>query len=436
MQSDDNQPRQMQPAPPPEYYVPAYYYEDEIDLHDYVNVLVKYWWIVIGLPVVAVALAAIVGFVMMKPTYEATSLVAITRPRYVVQFTEQFETVPLDQRQVPLKAYPSLATSSDLLTELLPLVADQLPEGARDLRQLQGMVSARSGSDASLIELTVTAGDPEVAANIANVWALRFADKVEEVYGQTAHEIEAFEEQLGSAAARRDAAEAALVEFQSRNNSAVLQAQIGDKQASLSSYLAARRSLERVNQDATALSQRLSRQPGGSDTSYSDEITALLIQMHSLVSADGLSLQLQLPAVEAASGRSLADQIDLLDSLVAVLQDLSAELETMSAAVEPELLALQAQLESVQNELNSLKDERDIARELYQSISLKLDEARLSQSTNGREIQVAAQAIPPLSPSGPRKMMMIAVAGALGLMLGVFGAFVVNFFVTGPKKRR
>ncbi len=137
---DDNRPRQIQPAQPaqpPEYYVPAYYYEDEIDLHDYVNVLLKYWWIVVGLPVIAVALAAVLGFVIMKPSYEATALVAITKPRYIVQFTTQFETVPLDQRQVPLKAYPSLATSSDLLTGLLPLVADQLPEGSRDLRQLR-----------------------------------------------------------------------------------------------------------------------------------------------------------------------------------------------------------------------------------------------------------------------------------------------------------
>jgi len=304
------------------------------------------------------------------------------------------------------------------------------------LRQLSGMVSARNGSDASLIELTVTASDPVVAANIANIWAVRFAAKIEEVYGQTAHEIEAFEGQLVSAAARRDAAEAALVSFQARNNSAVLEAQIEDKQAALASSLTARRTLERVRQDAAALSQRLALQPSSSTTSYSDEITALLIQVHSLVSADGLSLQLQLPAIEAASGRSLAEQITLLKNLAAALEDLDAELEAKAQAVEPELLALQSQLESVQNELNSLEDERDIARGLYQSISLKLDEARLSQSTNGREIQVAAQAVPPLSPSSPRKMMMVAVAGALGLMGGVFGAFVVNFFVTGPKKRR
>lgn len=435
MQSDDNQPRQMQPAQPPEYYVPSYYYEDEIDLHDYVNVLVKYWWIVIGLPVVFVAIAAILGFLVMQPTYEATAMVAITRPRYIVQFTNQFETVPLDQREVPLKAYPTLATSSDLLSSLLPLVADQLPEDSRDLEQLQSMVAARSGSDTSLIELTVTAGDPEVAANIANIWAARFADKIEEVYGQSAYEVEAFESQLEMASARRDAAETAVVEFQARNNSVVLEAQIQDKRASLNNYLLARRSLEQVQQDATALSERLAMQSPGSTTTYSDEITALLIQVHSLVSADTPNVQLQLPAIEAASGRSLTEQIALLDNLVTTLDKLDGELEAKSAGVEPELLALQAQLETVQAELNKLTDERDIARGLYQSISLKLDEARLSHETNGREFQVAAQAVPPILPSSPRKVLMIAVAGALGLMAGVLGAFVVNFFATGPKKR-
>lgn len=432
---NDDQPREIQPAQPPEYYVPAYYHDDEIDLHDYVNVLLKYWWIVIGLPVIAIALAAVLGFVIMEPSYEATALVAITRPRYVVQFTTQFETVPLDQRQVPLKAYPSLATSDDLLTTLLPEVADQLPEGARDIRQLRGMVSARSGSDSSLIELTVSASDPEVAANIANIWAVRFADRIEEVYGQTAHEIEAFEAQLVSAKQRRQAAEAAVIEFQARNGSAVLEAQILDRKSGLAAYLSARRTLERVTQDAQALRDRLGMLPAGSASNFSDDITSLLLEVHSLISSDGISLQLQLPSGETAPGRTVAEQIAFLDNLASVLSDLDADLEEKAKALEPELMALQAELESVSNEFEALVAERTIARGLYESISLKLDEARLSLAANGNEVRVAAQAMPPLTPSSPRKMMMIAVAGAFGLMAGVFGAFVVNFFATGPKKR-
>ncbi len=297
------------------------------------------------------------------------------------------------------------------------------------------MVSARNGSDSSLIELTVSAPDPEVAASIANIWAVRFAEKIEEVYGQTAHEIEAFEVQLTSAEQRRQSSESALVEFQSRNNGAVLSAKILDRTTALGSYLAARRTLERVTQDSRALRDRLVMLPAGSTSNFSDDITSLLLEVHSLISSDGISLQLQLPSGETAPGRTIAEQVDFLDNLSSVLSDLDTELAEKAASLEPELMALQAQLETINNELKALEAERDIARGLYESISLKLDEARLSLATNGREVQVAAQAVPPLMPSAPRKMMMIAVAGALGLMAGVFGAFVVNFFVTGPKKR-
>ncbi|NPV06726.1 MAG: hypothetical protein HPY83_02030 [Anaerolineae bacterium] len=434
MDSERDKQRQLQPAPPEYYPPPYYYYEDEIDLHDYVNVLVRYRWLVIGLPLLAVLVAAALGFVFMEPSYEATALVAIIRPRYVAQFTTSFETIPYDQQQLPLKAYPTLATSSDLLQQLLPLVADRLPEGSRSVRHLKDMVSARSGQDASLIELTVAAPDPELAAYIANIWAEQLADRIQEVYGQTAHEIAAFEERLADAAERRQAAEDAVIEFQSRNPGSVLEAQIADRKSALSSYFGTKRALERVIQDAGSLRSRLAMQRADTPSRFSDELSALLLDINSLSSSGGPSLQLQIQATDTAAGTTAGEQITFLDNLVTVLEAKRVELDAKIASVEPELLSLQRQLELVRSEEQRLSEEREIARELYRSIALKLEEARLSEQTNGREVQVAARAVPPLQPSSPRKMMMLGVAGSLGLMLGVFGAFVVNFFATAPGK--
>ncbi|MGI6207079.1 MAG: GumC family protein [Anaerolineae bacterium] len=439
MDIEKNNQRQVQPVPPPEYYPPAYYYEDEIDLHDYVDVLVRYKWLVIAVPLVALLVAGVLGFVVMEPTYEATALVAITRPRYIVQFASNFETVPLDQRQVPLKAYPTIATSHDLLQQLLPLVADRLPAEARSLRQLRDMVSARNGQDPSLIELTVTASDPDLAAYVANVWAAQFADKIQTVYGQAATEIEAFEEQLKDANQRRQIAEQAVVEFQARNPAAILEAQITDQKEALTSFFQTKRTLERVIQDAESLRDRLAMQRRDAPSSFSDELTALLLDVNSLSSsmssATAAPLQLQIQASGSVAGKTAGEQITFLDNLVTVLEAKDAELDEKIAAVEPQLLNLQKELEAALTEQKQLEEERQIARDLCRSLTLKLEEARLSEETNGREVQVAAQAVPPLTPSSPRKVMMLGVAGTLGLMVGVFGAFVVNFFANGRKKR-
>mgnify|MGYP005844826417 CR=1 FL=1 len=418
----------------PEYYLPPYYYEDEIDLRDYVNVLLKYWWLVVGVPLLALIVAGIYGFLIAKPGYQATALVAITSPRYIVQFAPEFETVPLNQRQVPLKAYPTLATSGELLQRILPKVSERLPEEQRTVTALRSMVSAKSGQDASIIELTVSSGDPELAAFIANIWADDFAAMVEEVYGQSASEIASFEEQLQQAEARRQAAEQAVIAFQARNPSAVLQAQLQDKQNALNSYLATQRAIERVVQDAKSLKERLAMQAGSNKATLGDDLSALMLEVNSLSSSVSLPLQLQIQGSESLSDKTVAEQIAFLDNLVTTLAAKTTELDAKIAAVQPELLSLQRELETVQTEQTRLEEERSIARDLYHSLTLKLEEARLGQGTNGREVQVAARALPPTSPSSPRKMMMLGIAGALGLMVGVFAAFTVNFFASAPKK--
>jgi uncharacterized protein involved in exopolysaccharide biosynthesis len=174
-------------------------------------------------------------------------------------------------------------------------------------------------------------------------------------------------------------------------------------------------------------------------SSFSDELTALLLDVNSLSSsmssATAAPLQLQIQASGSVAGKTAGEQITFLDNLVTVLEAKDAELDEKIAAVEPQLLNLQKELEAALTEQKQLEEERQIARDLCRSLTLKLEEARLSEETNGREVQVAAQAVPPLTPSSPRKVMMLGVAGTLGLMVGVFGAFVVNFFANGRKKR-
>jgi len=416
----------------PEYYAQPYYYEDEIDLRSYVNVLLRYWWIVVGVPLLAIIVAGIYGFAMVKPGYQATALVAITSPRYIVQFAPEFETVPLNQRQVPLRAYPMLATSADLLQRVLPQVSDRLPQEMRSLSSLRGMVSAKSGSDASIIELSVSGGDPELIAYVANAWADEFAVMVEEVYGQSADEIAAFEQQLDQAAERRDAAEQAMIDFQSHNATAVLEAKIQDQKNALASYLGTQRAIERVVQDATNLRERLALQSGGNKASFADELSALMLEVNSLSS--GVSLQLQIQGGDALSDKTVSEQMAFLDNLVTTLADKKEELVASASEIQPELQALQQQLEMARTEEARLADERGIARDLYHSLSLKLEEARLARETDGREVQVAARAVPPAYPNSPRRMMMLGIAGVLGFMIGVFAAFTINFFRTAPKK--
>ena len=54
----------------------------------------------------------------------------------------------------------------------------------------------------------------------------------------------------------------------------------------------------------------------------------------------------------------------------------------------------------------------------------------MTQSQNS-QVRVASQAVMPRKAVSPRRMMNTAVAGALGLMLSVFGVFAFDFWQKG-----
>ena len=101
--------------------------EEEIDLRQYVEVLIRSWGWIAGLALVAAAAALGVSF-LIPPTYEATALVAVTEPRYVMRFDPRFETV--NSVQPAYQAYPELAASDDLLQDLLASLSP-VPETSR-----------------------------------------------------------------------------------------------------------------------------------------------------------------------------------------------------------------------------------------------------------------------------------------------------------------
>ena len=60
--------------------------EDEIDLREYLEVLIRRWkWIVV-LVVIAVLAAALFSFFVLQPGYEASALVLITQSALPIAF--------------------------------------------------------------------------------------------------------------------------------------------------------------------------------------------------------------------------------------------------------------------------------------------------------------------------------------------------------------
>ncbi|MEA3340252.1 MAG: GNVR domain-containing protein, partial [Chloroflexota bacterium] len=401
--------------------------EEEIDLRLYVEVLIRNWKWIAGLALAAAAAAFLVSS-FIPPTYETTALAAITEPRYVMRFDSRFETT--NGIQPVYKAYPDLAVSDDLLKDLLAQLAP-LPKNIESLADLRNTLETETGADPSMVKLVASSQDAEDAARIANEWAALFVAQANEIYGShTEEDARFFEGQLIQAQEKLDTAEDALIEFQSRNQGAVLEARLASAQQDLQDYLIEQREIERAVRNAQALRVSAAGQQGNSIVSPGDNLAALLLQMQAFsIRTSRYDAKLEISdAALLSSERTASELAAFLDDLVSTIETWENKIEARVTTLESRILTLQQQLQETRVEEDRLTRARDVARETYVTLAHKVEEARIAAEDATGDVRLVSQAAVPEKPVGPRKMLNTAVAGALGLMVGVFGAFALEWW--------
>jgi succinoglycan biosynthesis transport protein ExoP len=407
--------------------------EDEFDLRGYVEILLRGWKWIIGAGVVA-GLAALVVSFLMPPTYEATSLVIITEPRYQMQLDERFETA--EGLLVEYEVFPTLAVSDDVLDEVLNrcMPSDMDPE-TWTLHALSAMVQATSKGDPSLVVLGAESGSASDAAAIANTWAEVLAERANDIYGEGDDEVQFFSAQVAGAQQALDEAEAALIEFQGRNQTSILQAELDSCVRTRTDYLADQRSIAYLLQDIEGLRNQLAEQPPGSVSSLADDLTTLFLQIKAFNAGASAPIELQVASAESLSSRSLSEQIGFLDGLVVTLEAKSAEIEDRLGLLVAPILELQGDLEEIDAEQESLARDIELASERYLVLARKLQEAQLAASEPQGVAQVGSYAAVPTYPAGPRIALNTAGAAVGGLLVGAFGILAISWWTAGRDAR-
>ncbi len=401
--------------------------EEEIDLRTYVEVLIRYWKWIAGCTLAA-AVTAFVVSLLLPPIYEASSVIIITQPRYQMQFEPRFEAV--DRWTPAYKAFPTLATADETLQSVLEAHTPSAEARTRawTLGTLSGIVEATSEGDPSLLVLEVHSRSPEDAAAIANVWADVLVQRGNQIYGESEEDVAFFSKQALQAEEALDAAETVLIAFQARNQSSIVSAQLGSLRQTQADYLADQRAIVYITQDIQGLRDQLSQQPGGKPASLADDLTALFLQIKAFNAQASAPIQLQVSSAEFLSQKSLSEQIGFLDDLVTTIENKSSKIDERLVELEPQILTLQERLQEIQAEGDRLVRARDLDRETYMTLARKLEETRIAVQEKDSMLQVGSYAAAPEKPVGPRKMLNTGVAGMLALMVGVFGAFALEWW--------
>ena len=389
--------------------------EEEIDLREYVEVIVRRWRWIAGITLAAVVTAAVISFFVITPVYEATGTILVP---------------PQESGSPP---YSLQIANASIEAQVVEHLGSFLPTEDRVPGRLLHLVSVSHDAEQNLVRITVQANNPEKAAQVVNAWAEASVQTIAQDQKDKQQDIISEKEKQAQIAAQNlEEAEEAL---------RVLEAEILELNALISS----------LQEDLQATQEM--RQ------AYQREKSTLLLRVRELaalrqavqrgqirLSIDFLSLWagvqpsrviLQTSPPSVAPGPT-PDAESILDSLIltseAREQLLSSNIEELSSTIEQlagELLRQQQQLAEKQGKLAQLNRERDVAQELYTPLAKDIAVAELTKQvgvTSGIETKVINPATPPVAPVQPRRKLNIAIAGVLGLMVGVFGAFAVEYF--------
>ncbi len=428
--------------------------EEEIDLRQYIVVLIKYWYWIVGIAVIA-ALAAFIVTSFVPPKYEAKALVAITKPQLLLQFTPDIRTESLLPEY---QALPLIATNDELLTQLAQTLND---EGiALDSNQpvtierLSQSLNATSSADPSLVELSVELGDPQKAADIANLWANLFVSQANGIYGQSEREKATFVTDLNQVEAELNELETNLAKIGAETgqglltaenrplvegNSIVMELPSTDKDGvTYANFGILGAELEKKAE--ALIIQKTRRDKLELLITQARELQTLVTEnnLDETVATTGLLVELaQLTSQNSPVDLTLEINVDEDSSLKIedVLATLESNLAATAAAIEKaslEVNELQAKMATQRQTFNTLSRQHTLKQEVYLALARKVAESDIGdEETN--PIRLVSYASVPQQPVSSGVMFNTVMAGAFGLLVAVFGVFALEWWRAGSE---
>ncbi|MGA9349027.1 MAG: Wzz/FepE/Etk N-terminal domain-containing protein [Anaerolineae bacterium] len=419
--------------------------EEEIDLREYINVIVRRWKWILGITLVAVAAAATVSFFLLAPVYEVKAGVVIVKSRSEIVFEPKYRTLTEEELgslaidiNARRKALEALVRSSSVAAEVIAKLGSVLEPEEQDVNVLLEMVVTESNGD--LIGIKVKGEDPRKITAIANAWSEAYEEYANGLYGGRPQSPENIQAQVIEAESGYKKAEEVLAKLMGDNQIDTLTQEVKSKQNTLADYYSTKQGLDRLIADAKALRDQLRQGTASSPTGTGNTLSIMLLQASAftLLSPE-LPVQLQLAFDERAGLEASAeDQVQDLNALLSILEARREEVQALidEMTLQQEILQLQEQLEREQARKQELTRARDLAWETYNTLARKEAEVGVASQVTDTEVRFAVPAVEPKKPVGPKKKLNIAIAGVLGLMVGVFGAFAIEYFEGGDRESR
>lgn len=403
--------------------------EEEIDLRELINVLIKRKWLIIGIFIIAVLVAGIVSYFMLEPVYKTASTITVNQPEnksslITYYSAEQYRDLIFDQE------------IEGLVIKSLQL--DKSPYNL-DIFDLEKNISAKVADNN--IEVSYSFREPSTAQNILNQWIELFVKKQNTQYLEELENTYNFTtEQFNQSEKEFLLIEKDKIESDIANNMTVLTDKLKKNKTVTESQNARLAEIELLLKKYQADLELKEK---------SMQEQEKIIKLKRLLNGEQYFQELlsQLSDSEKNGNIQMWYEIEernpLYYDLYKEILNLSSDIKKLEIEKEQIVLDLNAiniNEETLNKELveatlkeTYLSREYNEALEEYNDLSKKYQEIELAYQSKADMLEIKKPAYKPNAPIKPNKKLNIAIGGVLGLFMGIFIAFFIEFWQNSSK---
>jgi len=442
---------------------PEYYEEDSIDLLEMWHAVLRRKWMIISVFLAAVA-AAVVFSELVTPIYEATTTVMIQDQSGAGQFAvfEAFGGAGKNVNQNYIEVLKS-RTLAERAMEMLGYGEEA------SLEEFRRSISVQLVTGTDAIRIKVQHTHPQVATDRANAIVAAFMELNQEVNSEEARNARVFiENQIKSVEKDLEKAEDVLREYKESER-------VFAPSEEARTVLNRLSELEKIHAETsvelTQIQLKLAELHKRLQEEAPTTVTATTVTNNPMVSQYKtrlFELESQLTAIEAQYNPDYPRIATLKTEIAAVTERLTQEVERIVSsethAVNPNYQALASQIVTLEVnqvaekarqdafagqiaevekellilpgkevELTRLMRNKSVLEEMYLLLRSKYEEYRITEAVQAAGISIVDKAVVPTSPVKPKKTQNVAIAGMLGLMIGVGLTLLIEFLDTTLK---
>ncbi|MDD3032018.1 MAG: Wzz/FepE/Etk N-terminal domain-containing protein [Atribacterota bacterium] len=403
--------------------------EEEIDLRELINVLIKRKWLIIGIFIIAVLVAGIVSYFMLEPVYKTASTITVNQPEnksslITYYSAEQYRDLIFDQE------------IEGLVIKSLQL--DKSPYNL-DIFDLEKNISAKVADNN--IEVSYSFREPSTAQNILNQWIELFVKK------QNTQYLEELENTYNFTAEQFNQSEKEFLLIEKDK----IESDIANNMTVLTDKLKKNRTVTE-SQNARLAEIELLLKKYQADLELKEKSMQeqeKIIKLKRLLNGEQYFQELlsQLSDSEKNGNIQMWYEIEernpLYYDLYKEILNLSSDIKKLEIEKEQIVLDLNAiniNEETLNKELveatlkeTYLSREYNEALEEYNDLSKKYQEIELAYQSKADMLEIKKPAYKPNAPIKPNKKLNIAIGGVLGLFMGIFIAFFIEFWQNSSK---